>query len=233
VLSSSAHPPPPRKTVDFITTVLGDRNRRNIDFLTIHPRTRSTPSSVPIFSDALATLTDMFGDVLPIVLSGDVFAPGSLPVYGGGGDGDSGGGSSPPFSAPLDAPPTFPPGTKLAGVMSARGILANPALFSGATACPWDAVEVFMARAARAPLPLKLVVHHLTEMCAPGMGPDKAALLTKAERAALVRATNMLDVVDLLDAVARERMGRDAGMRRDAVGPRLREGGGGDARWVP
>lgn len=139
-----------RKTMDFIETVIGNPQDRNIDFLTIHPRTRSTPSTTPINLEALEILTNKYGSQLPILVSGDVFSMGSLPY------------ASPlpsPSVADGSAKPHLP---KLAGLMSARALLANPALFAGYEACPWEAVELFMNKVVRAPLPLKLVQHHRT-----------------------------------------------------------------------
>ncbi|KAK4040055.1 tRNA-dihydrouridine synthase [Parachaetomium inaequale] len=189
-----------RKTIDFITTVLGPDQDRHIDWLTIHPRTRSTPSSTPINLEALEILTSTFGDRVPLLLSGDVFALNALP-----------------FTSPLlTTTPTFttsstpPPPTaatsnplshipNLAGLMSARALLANPALYAGHDACPWPAVETFLSNVARCPLPFKLVQHHLSEMCGPGMGPNKSALLTKQQRARVMGCGNMVDLVDFLD----------------------------------
>ena len=188
--------------MDFITTVLGPDQDRHIDFLTIHPRTRSTPSSTPINVESLEILTSTFGDRVPILVSGDVFTLNTLP-----------------FTSPLLTSATFTTKDdsqqqqspqagakkplldlpKLAGLMSARAILANPALFAGYDACPWEAVEAFINNVARAPLPFKLVLHHLTEMCAPGMGPNKTALLSKQDRAAMMACANMVDLIDFLD----------------------------------
>ncbi|KAI0598246.1 hypothetical protein F4775DRAFT_601388 [Biscogniauxia sp. FL1348] len=205
-----------RHTVDFINTVVwggpggdGDAGARSVDWLTIHPRTRHTPSSVPVDLEALRLLTDMFGDRVPILVSGDVFALSELP-----------------YTSPLLPTPTFtttpsPPNPnptptplslpKLSGLMSARALLANPALFSGRAACPWDAVDVFMSAVARAPLPLKLAVHHLSEMCGPGFSAAQrapgAALLNRRQRARLAGFANWLDVVDYMDAVRRESTG--------------------------
>lgn len=139
----------PRKTIDFIDTVLGHAQDRNIDFLTIHPRTRSTPSTTPIFLDALELLTDKYGDRVPTLVSGDVFSLGSLPYAS-------------PCLAPRGRDEGRPRLPKLGGLMAARGLLANPALFAGHEACPWEAVEVFLNNVVRAPLPLKLVQHHRT-----------------------------------------------------------------------
>jgi tRNA-dihydrouridine synthase 4 len=200
----------PSKTIDFITTVLGPDQDRHIDWLTIHPRTRSTPSSTPINLEALELLTSTFGTRVPILLSGDVFALDALP-----------------FTTPLL--PTFtttttttttpqkqqnkhlPNLTGLTGLMTARALLSNPALHAGHGTCPWAAVDTFLNNVARCPLPYKLVQHHVGEMCAPGMGPDKTALLTKAQRAGVMACGNMVELVDFLDGV-REREG---GVRRD------------------
>ncbi|KAK3329574.1 dihydrouridine synthase [Apodospora peruviana] len=177
-----------RKTMDFITTVLGPEHDRHIDFLTIHPRTRSTPSSTPINVEALEVLTSTFGDKVPILVSGDVFTLNSLPF------------TSPLLlSRPQQSQTPLMQIPKLAGLMSARAILANPALYTGHDACPWSAVDTFMNKVARAPLPFKLVLHHLSEMCAPGMGPNKNALLSKPERAAMLACANMVDLIDFLD----------------------------------
>ncbi|KAI1209437.1 FMN-linked oxidoreductase [Annulohypoxylon truncatum] len=212
-----------RRTMDFITTVLGDEHNRNIDWLTIHPRTRRTPSSVPINIEALEILTSTYGTKLPVLVSGDVFTLSTLPYT----------------SHLLDPQPTFtttssssitpdnaadsphpPPTTRkphlpnLSGLMSARALLANPALFSGLDSCPWEAVDVFMTNVARAPLPLKLGVHHLTEMCGPGFGPDRnAALLTKKERVRLTEMGNWVDVIDYMDEIRSQR-GGEGGMVR-------------------
>ncbi|KAI0125577.1 tRNA-dihydrouridine synthase 4 [Xylariales sp. AK1849] len=191
-----------RKTMDFITTVLGDggTEARNIDWLTIHPRTRNTPSSAPIDLDALAVLTETFGRRVPVLVSGDVFTLSTLPYT----------------SRLLDFRPTFttsalsscelleqpiprPHLPHLAGLMSARALLANPALFAGHETCPWEAVDVFLGKVAKAPLPLKLGVHHLTEMTGPGYGADKKALLSKKERARLTDCGNWIDVLDCLE----------------------------------
>ncbi|KAH7039686.1 uncharacterized protein B0I36DRAFT_357085 [Microdochium trichocladiopsis] len=242
-----------RKTVDFIETVLGDHGgsspgRRNVDWLTIHPRTRRTPSSTPISVEKLSLLTDMFGDRVPILVSGDVFTLRHLPYTSHllapeptftsraeldrqaeeiDDEQDSKSatpqlrqpspslGSATPTTATAGvdlsdaakkaaALPNIP---KLRGLMAARALLANPALFSGHETCPWEAVDVFMSNLARAPLPLKLAVHHLTEMCGPGYGPDKRSLLTRKERSYLCELGNMVDVVDFLDEVRKEHGG--------------------------
>ncbi|KAI8956741.1 FMN-linked oxidoreductase [Daldinia sp. FL1419] len=210
-----------RQTVDFINTVLGDEHRRNIDWLTIHPRTRSTPSSTPINVEALELLTSMFGTKLPILVSGDVFTLSTLPYTSHLLDPQPTFTTSTPTST-SGALPSNPSNPKpklhipnLAGLMSARALLANPALFAGYDACPWEAVDVFMNNVARAPLPLKLAVHHLNEMCGPGFGPDRnAALLTKKERIRLNGIGNWIDVIDYMDEIkSQQGRGKDGIVR--------------------
>lgn len=98
--------------------------------------------------------------------------------------------------------------------MSARALLCNPALFAGHQTCPWSAVEAFMRNVARAPIPLRLVQHHLSEMCSPGMGADKTSLLDRKERTAMLGLDSMLDVVDFMDEMISLKTGREGGMRR-------------------
>lgn len=202
-----------RRTMDFITTVLGDHagsgavgeGGRHVDWLTIHPRTRSTPSSTPISVEALAILAEKFGRDVPILVSGDVFTLGTLPYATSPllprnpaptfTTSTGPGRSSEPASPPAPLLPDIP---NLRGLMSARGLLANPALFAGHETCPWAAVDVFLDRVVRAPLPLKLAVHHLTEMTGSGLGPDKSALLNRRERVRLVECDSWIDVLDTL-----------------------------------
>ncbi|KAI1858970.1 uncharacterized protein JN550_012232 [Neoarthrinium moseri] len=197
-----------RRTMDFVATVLGDAasGSRNVDWLTIHPRTRSTPSSTPIDVEALEILADKFGRDVPILVSGDVFTLATLPYTSHLLD------PAPTFtsSGSADAAAKKPSIPNLRGLMSARALLANPALFAGHGTCPWEAVDVFLERLARAPLPLKLGVHHLTEMTGPGYGPDKRALLSKKERVRLTACANWIDV---LDTLAELRAGKEEAAR--------------------
>ncbi|KAH8736761.1 hypothetical protein BGZ61DRAFT_2608 [Ilyonectria robusta] len=208
-----------RRTMDFLDTVIGHPQNRLVDWVTIHPRTKSTPSTIPIRTEALEILTAKYAGTLPILLSGDVFDINSLPLQ-------------PTITTNNDTPlvslatltlnsttsskPTpSPSNTNLSGFMSARGLLANPALFAGYSACPWDAVETFMCNVARCPLPFKLTLHHIQEMCAPGMGADKSSLLTKKERTHMTGLANMCELIDFLDEMIDEKTGRVGGLRRD------------------
>ncbi|EQL00711.1 Dihydrouridine synthase [Ophiocordyceps sinensis CO18] len=202
-----------RKTMDFLDTVVGHPQNRLVDWITIHPRTRHTPSTVPIRAEALDILTAKYAATLPILLSGDVFSLAALPLKA---TSDPGLASTLSTTAtPPEDDSLRPSNTRLAGFMSARGLLANPALFAGFPACPWEALETFMCNVARCPLPFKLVVHHVSEMCGPGMGADKTALLPRKERAELTDLSNMLELVDFLDEKMEQQTGRTGGLRRD------------------
>ncbi|KAK8098496.1 uncharacterized protein PG998_013982 [Apiospora kogelbergensis] len=168
-----------RRTIDFVDTWLEAQHR-----LAYHPpRTRKTPSSLPIDLEALEILTEKYGKRVPILVSGDVFTLRTLPYTSHLLDNDN---HSPTFTTSSTDSTTAPPKPQplhlpnLAGLMSARALLANPALFAGHEACPWEAVDVFLANLARSPLVLKSGVHHLTEMLGPGYGPRQAGAYRQA-----------------------------------------------------
>ena len=157
--------------MDFIKTV----ENAGADFLTIHGRMRSTPSSHPVNLEAIKLLASH--TTIPTVSNGDIFF-------------------LPDAKAHVSA-------TGVDGVMSARGLLENPALFAGYERCPWEAVELFMNKVVRRPIPFKLVVHHLSQMCSSdrkmvGLG---GSLLNKGERAEMMECGSMVDLIDFLDRV--------------------------------
>jgi len=165
-----------RETIDFIRTV----EQAGVDFITIHGRTRSTPSSQPVDLEAIKTLNEH--TTVPTIANGDIFT--------------------------LKDAEECVRLTGVDGVMSARGLLENPALFKGEDRCPWDAVERFMGYVVRAPLPFKLVVHHLSEMVGSdhvggtvGGGNSKGTLFSKEERRGLMECGGMVELIDYLDSV--------------------------------
>lgn len=148
-------------------------------FLTIHARTRSQPSSAPASFSALQLLASHA--TIPVIANGDVTT--------------------------LSTAHSIASATGCHGVMAARALLANPALFKGHDSCPWEAVEKFVGYVIRAPIPFKLAAHHLGEMCGSG-GHGKrggtgvsGALLNKKERAEMVNCRNMLELLDWLDSI--------------------------------
>ncbi|TVY46573.1 tRNA-dihydrouridine(20a/20b) synthase [NAD(P)+]-like [Lachnellula occidentalis] len=171
-----------RQTSDFIRTV----EAAGVDFITIHGRTRSTPSSQPVDLNAIKLLTEH--TTVPTLSNGDVFS--------------------------LADAHEHVKATGVDGVMSARGVLLNPALFSTAHSasegCSWEVVETFVTNVIRAPIPFKLVVHHLSQMSGSDHSQSGKTLLTKEQRGRLMECTGLGEVTDLLDEV-REMEG---GLRR-------------------
>jgi tRNA-dihydrouridine synthase 4 len=153
--------------------------RAGADFITIHGRTRGQRSSEPVNLEAIKLVAEHIN--VPTLANGDVTT--------------------------LKAAHDIASVTGVDGVMSARSLLENPALFKGYNSCPWEAVEKFMNYVIKAPIPFKLVVHHLGEMCGSGGHGDggkygiSGALLTKPQRAELVACKSMLEVMDFLDSV--------------------------------
>ncbi|SCU90202.1 LAME_0E07492g1_1 [Lachancea meyersii CBS 8951] len=108
-----------------------------VDWITIHGRTRTTRSSVPVNLDAIKYITEKIKcrDV-PVIANGDCF-------------------TMKDFQKILDY-------TGVDGVMAVRGLLDNPALFSGHDKCPWGALELFWHYAMEfGGLPHQLLLHHL------------------------------------------------------------------------
>jgi tRNA-dihydrouridine synthase 4 len=158
-----------RETVDFVRTV----EEAGVDFITIHGRTRSTPSSKPVDLEAIKLVAEH--TTVPTLSNGDIFA--------------------------LDDVRAHVEKTGVDGVMAARGLLENPALFRGDVSCPWEAVERFMGNVVRAPVPFKLVVHHLSEMVGSDRSQCGRTLLSKEERREMMGCGSMVELIDFLDEV--------------------------------
>ena len=149
-----------------------------VDFITIHGRTRSMRSSELVILEGVKLVAEHI--TVPKLSNGDVFT--------------------------LADARSHTEITGVDGVMSARGLLENPALFKGFEGCPWEAVEVFMNKVVKAPIPFKLVVHHLSEMVGSDrmtgtVGGGPGTLMTKEERMQLMDCGSMLELMDWLDDV--------------------------------
>ncbi len=158
-----------RETVDFVRTV----EAAGVDFITVHGRTRSTPSSQAVDLEAIKLVASHI--TVPTLSNGDVFSLSDAKLH-------------------VEK-------TGVDGVMAARGLLQNPALFRGDEGCPWEAVERFMGQVVRRPLPFKLVVHHLSEMMGSDRSQCRSTLLTKEERMEMMGCDNMVELMDFLDGV--------------------------------
>ncbi|KAI5356911.1 Putative aldolase-type TIM barrel, tRNA-dihydrouridine synthase, DUS-like, FMN-binding protein [Septoria linicola] len=135
-----------------------------VDFITIHGRTRSQRSSTAPDYDAVRMLRPWVK--VPLVANGDAYSLADVKKI-----------------AAL---------TEADGVMAARGILENPAMFAGEEVSP-ECVSDFLHWAVRCPIPFPLVLHHISEMTArmPGM--------TKKEKRRLMECKDLLDLADFVE----------------------------------
>lgn len=149
-----------------------------VDFITIHGRTKNQRSSEPVDLEAIKLLAEHC--TVPVIANGDVTS--------------------------LHTARSIAQYTGVDGVMSSRALLANPGLYAGHESCTWEVVEEFVNRAVKAPLPLKLILHHLSEMTMDGgQGLEGHALLTKEQRVEMLECRDMLKLFDWLDDVRRVR----------------------------
>ncbi|KAH9206988.1 tRNA-dihydrouridine synthase-like protein 4-like protein [Leptodontidium sp. 2 PMI_412] len=166
-----------RQTLDFVRQV----EDAGVDFITVHGRMRHTRSSEPVNLDAIKLVKEHAR--VPVIANGDVFS-----------------------LADVDR---IVARTGVDGVMSARGLLECPGLFAtdGKGDNRWEVLEFFMNSVIKAPIPFKLVVHHLSEM----VGSDRSqsgrgtTLFTKEERAGLMECKSLLEVIDFVDGVRKVR----------------------------
>ena len=139
--------------------------KAGVDYITVHGRTRSQRSSTPPDYDAIRMLKQHVS--IPIIANGDAYTAADVQHI-----------------AKI---------TGADGVMAARGLLENPALFVGFDTTPVECVRRFLAHAVRSPIPFPLVLHHMGEMTARMAGMDKH------ERRRLTLCTDLLDLVDFVE----------------------------------
>lgn len=108
-----------------------------VDWITIHGRTRTTRSSYPANFEAIKYIVKGIRDKgVPVIANGDCFRKKDLQRI-------------------TDL-------TGVDGVMAVRGLLSNPALFSGHDVCPWGCLELFVHYTLEyGGLPYQLLQHHL------------------------------------------------------------------------
>lgn len=133
------------------------------DYITVHGRLKAQRSSTPPNLDAIRLIKQSVK--CPVIANGDAFGTTSIKqiVEKTGAD----------------------------GVMAARGILSNPAMFAGFDSTPWSAVELFWDIVTSYGLPYRLTQHHFSEML------DKA--LTKDERKSMNSCNSIVELLDWFD----------------------------------
>ena len=136
-----------------------------VDYITVHGRTRSQRSNTPPDYDAIRTIKKHA--TVPVVANGDTYTLADVKKI-----------------AEL---------TGVDGVMAARGILENPALFKRYDVTPSGCVRKFVEHAVRCPIPFPLVLHHISEMTGgmPGM--------MKKERKRLMECRDLVDLIDYVE----------------------------------
>jgi len=141
-----------------------------VDWITVHGRLRTTRSSEPVDLDAIKYIVDGLKEYdVPIVANGDCFTVKDMEHIA--------------------------EYTGADGVMSARGVLSNPALFAGFDICPWGCVEKFVHYCIEfGGLPFQLVQHHIFCMFE-NMKVNKNHMKT------LMMTKNMFELLDWLDSV--------------------------------
>ncbi|KAK9472111.1 uncharacterized protein V1510DRAFT_418017 [Dipodascopsis tothii] len=140
-------------------------------YMIVHGRTRHQRSSEKADLDAIALVKRSVS--IPVVANGDCFS--------------------------LADAYRIAAATGADGVMSARGLLENPALFAGYEYTPWKAVELFWDYARAYGLPFRNTIYMLSQMVGAGAHPGR--LLTKLER----REMNQQPSFDRLEAWLDER----------------------------
>lgn len=136
-----------------------------VDFITVHGRTRSQRSSTPPDYNAIRSLKTYAR--VPVVANGDAYT--------------------------LADVKRIAASTGVDGVMAARGMLENPALFAGFDVTPASCVQRFLQYAVRCPMPYQLVLHHMSEMTARMEG------MAKKERRRLMACRDLVDLIDFVE----------------------------------
>ncbi|KAK4495776.1 hypothetical protein PRZ48_013044 [Zasmidium cellare] len=136
-----------------------------VDYLTVHARLKSQRSSTPPNWDALAQLRPHIR--VPLLANGDAYT--------------------------LSGVQEILNKTQADGIMAARGILENPAMFTGQDHVTPELLLEFLEWAVRCPIPFPLVLHHISEMVGRMEGT------TKKIRREVMECTDLVDVIDFVE----------------------------------
>lgn len=146
-----------------------------VDYISVHGRLKAQRSTEPPNLDAIKLIKNTVN--CPVVANGDAFS--------------------------IEDVKMIAEYTGSNGVMAARGILANPAMFAGYRTTPWHAVELFWDYVISYGLPYRLTQHHLSEML------DR--ILTKKQKKSMNDCQNMIELIQWFDDRFELRRGSDAG----------------------
>ncbi|KAK0104951.1 hypothetical protein ONS95_005212 [Cadophora gregata] len=193
-----------RQTLDFVRQV----EDAGVDFITVHGRMRSTRSSEPVNLDAIRVVKEHAK--VPVVANGDVFSLADVEriVRETGVDGvmsargllECPGLFASPSSSPLSES-IFSFSVSKNGTEEVQRDRQMRNDDGGDNR--WEVLEFFLNSVVRAPIPFKLVVHHINEM----VGSDRSqsgkatTLFNKEERAGLMECKSLIEVIDFVDGV--------------------------------
>ena len=126
-------------------------------WLTVHGRTRHQKSSEPVNYDTIALVKDSVG--IPVIANGDID---SFAIAGEIGE-----------------------RTRVNGVMTARALLENPALFAGHERTPWECVDRFVQYSLEYGTQSAIFHHHLAKMTASILAPAEHRVLSSLTNASV------------------------------------------------
>ncbi|KAF8315893.1 FMN-linked oxidoreductase [Clavulina sp. PMI_390] len=171
--------PDPKRTNQLIETAI----HAGASMVTVHGRTRHQASTHPVDLAGISFAVECGKGEVPIVANGDVWSYTEAEM--------------------------IRKTTGVQGVMSARGLLANPALFAGYESTPNHAISSFMRLATAYTLPFALIHRHIAFMLetAPLLRDgnphtsltQQKAPLSRAARAHYHSLTSIANVVDFLE----------------------------------
>lgn len=161
----------------------------NVDWITIHGRGKNTRSSQPCNFEAIQYIRSKLPMDLPVVANGDCFD--------------------------LNDVDTIATRCGVQGVMAVRGVLDNPAMFSGYSYTPWKAIELIVHYSIEYGLHFALLQHHLHCMLGNSSPKPSSATLKKLMDTDI---KSTFDIIDYLDTYFDlKRYGESGFAERDEV----------------
>ena len=142
-----------------------------VDWISIHGRGKNTRSSQPCNFEAIKYIRERISSDLPIVANGDCFE--------------------------LKDVERIATECGVQGVMAVRGVLDNPAMFSGYTYTPWKAIELIVHYSIEYGLHFALLQHHLHCMLSNSFPKPSSAIIKKLMDKDI---KSTFDIIDYLDA---------------------------------
>ncbi|KAJ8292023.1 tRNA-dihydrouridine(20a/20b) synthase [NAD(P)+]-like [Rhodotorula toruloides] len=166
----------PTRTNELVSNAIAG----GADFITVHGRTRHQSSeSFPVNPDAIAFAASCAKGAVPVVANGDVFTK--------------------------ENGEELRRKTGVQGVMSARGLLANPALFAGYSQTPLQAVQEFLDLSISTGLIFPLFHRHVAYML-------ESRFVNKKDRIGFNGLTSYAGVMDWLEEAQLVELGGGSGV---------------------